>query len=435
MPLRTARLLPALGALGCLAYALSPPGASAAEWSVTPFLREEVGYDDNPRLTRQDHESVWVNELDLRTALRYRTELTEATVTPRFRAWRYSAEKDLLDRDDGFLTAAFSHERERWSVTADADLEYRGSRTIDLETAERADVNVDTRDRSASLAWRYLLTERDSLEVAASYGDVTYEDTDTTGLRDYRFSSLSLTGSRQMSLRDSISVTVFGSRFETPRSSFTRVDDFDLSLTTTTESETETLGVQAGWGRAWTETLTSSISAGVRRSDIESVTRQLGQVPRQILPGVFVAVPVDQRVSSDESSDGLVLSASLSQALERWSWELDYSRQLTPQSNGTEVERDRLQVRLERELQPGLTGFLDGLYYEDGLVGDNVDDDDPRAFARLNLGLRARLSRFWTLNGNVRLRRNEPRNSDDMAESNAVFVSVVYNRDRIAWSR
>jgi hypothetical protein len=238
-----------------------------------------------------------------------------------------------------------------------------------------------------------------------------------------------------MSLRDSISVTVFGSRFETPRSSFTRVDDFDLSLTTTTESETETLGVQAGWGRAWTETLTSSISAGVRRSDIESVTRQLGQVPRQILPGVFVAVPVDQRVSSDESSDGLVLSASLSQALERWSWELDYSRQLTPQSNGTEVERDRLQVRLERELQPGLTGFLDGLYYEDGLVGDNVDDDDPRAFARLNLGLRARLSRFWTLNGNVRLRRNEPRNSDDRAESNAVFVSVVYNRDRIAWSR
>lgn len=434
MPPRTARLLPALGALGCLAYGLSPPGAGAAEWSVTPFLREEVGYDDNPRLTLRDHESVWVNELDLRTALRYRTELTEATVTPRFRAWRYSAEKDLLDRDDGFLTAAFSHERERWSLTADAGLEYRGSRTIDLETADRADVNVDTRDRSASLAWRYLLTERDSVEVAASYGDVTYEDTDTTGLRDYRFSSLSLTGSRQMSLRDSISLTVFGSRFETPRSSVTQPGLFG-PVTTFQESETETLGLQAGWGRAWTETLTSSLSAGVRRSEIESVTRQTGS-QLQFVGGRFVVVPFDTGdIRDDESSDGLVLAASLSQALERWSWEVDYSRQLTPQSNGTEVERDRLQVRLERELQPGLTGFLDGLYYEDGLVGDNVDDDDPRAFARLNLGLRARLSRFWTLNGNVRLRRNEPRNSDDRVESNAVFVSVVYNRDRIAWSR
>jgi hypothetical protein len=194
--------------------------------------------------------------------------------------------------------------------------------------------------------------------------------------------------------------------------------------------------VQAGWGRAWTETLTSSLSAGVRRSDIESVTRQTGtQVVLDPNLGLVLRPFDTGDIREDESSDGLVLSASLSQALERWSWELDYSRQLTPQSNGTEVERDRLQVRLERELQPGLTGFLDGLYYEDGLVGDNVDDDDPRAFARLNLGLRARLSRFWTLNGNVRLRRNEPRNSDDMAESNAVFVSVVYNRDRIAWSR
>lgn len=451
----------------------------AAEWSVTPEVRETVLFDDNRRLTTADHESVWGNELTAGGRGRYRTELTEISITPKFRQRRFSNEKEILDRDDFLFDADLEHTGERSRLELGLSLDYRGSLTTDLESSTRTNVNVDARDRALSGSWSYALDARNSVQVAGSYSDIDYENSTTTGLSGYRFASVSVTGIRSLTERDQVSLTVFNSRYTQPRNI-----TVSNNVATTQESETDTVGFQLGYSRSFTENLLGSVSLGTRNSDSESQTSQAFDVTTPIgvggqrvsaaaannkvditgdplrvpagstfllgglfpvvagdgadftaAPGTVLLVPPGTGVllsDVDESSSGLAINASIEQALETLDWSVSYSRSLSPQADGDLNERDDLQVRLRQEFSQRLSGTLDGRYYEDGAVGDSGQNE--RKFFRLAAGLNWRLDRNWTLGGRYQFRRNE-NSVGDAAESNAVFITLTYLRDTLAWSR
>lgn len=426
--------------------ALVTPSTHGAEWSLTPRLQESVLYDDNRRLTIRDHEAVWGNELRVGGEARYATELTEASFSPIFRQRRFSGEKELLDRDDLFLDAGFTHTGERTLLDVEAAIEYRGSITNDLLTTVRTDVNVDARDRSLSATWSYAFDARNTLQLAGSYSDLDYERTRDTGLSNFRFSTVSVAGIHRLTARDQVSLTVFNSRFVQPRT--TTVIN---GISTTSESETDTLGLQLGYTRNFTETLVGSLSAGARRSDSESEVVQSFTVlgPPQLVPpppppgavvigniGGFPLVQIPQQVTNrqetDDTSTGLAINASIEQQLETMDWELTYSRSLTPQGDGDLTERDQITLSLDRRFSERLRGNLDARYFQDsGLDGGGRDE---REFLRVAAGVRWRLSRFWSVSSRYQYRRNE-RDTIGTAESNGLFVSLDYNGDKMAWSR
>lgn len=423
-------------AFSLLCLALVAPLAHGAEWSVTPRLQESVLYDDNRRLTTRDHESVWGNEIRAGGEAKYATELTSISFNPIFRQRRFSGEQELLDRDDVLLDAGFTHTGERSLLDVSASIEYRGSITNDLETTARTNVNVDARDRELSATWTYAFDARNSLQLAGSYSDLDYERTRDTGLSDFRFSSVSASGIHQLTARDRVSLTVFNSRFVQPRA--TTVNN---GITTSSESETDTLGLQLGYTRNFTENLLGSLSAGARRSDSESEVVQSFTVlgPPQLVPdgsGGFTIVQIPQQVTNrretDGSSTGLAINASIEQQLETMDWEITFSRSLSPQGDGDLTERDQLTLALNQRFSERLQGNLDARYFQDsGLDGGG---QDAREFLRVAAGVRWRLSPFWSVSSRYQYRRNK-RDSIGTAESNGLFVSLNYNGDKTAWSR
>lgn len=454
---------------------------SAAEWAVTPEVRNTLVYDDNRRLSVADHDGVWGDLLDAGVALGFRTPRLEATVTPRFELHRFSGERDLLNREDRYLDGVVSHIGERSRLEINAALGYRGSLTNDLEADEQTNVNSDTRERAVTATWSYALTPRNTLQVSGSYSDIDFDLDRTTGLTDYRVASVSVTGVHQLGARDQLSLTLFQTRFNSPEAT-TEIN----GVATTAESLTTTTGFQLGWNRTLSETLTGSVSIGSRDSQTESTTRQSTvngvtfapaggrvqivasgqggdltgdvvsvpqsstlvvppfQVPATLFnPGdtiaaTVVAIPAGEEVlliaqDIDESNQGLALNVSLNQRLERWSWQVDYSRSLSPQSNGALRERDNVQWSLRRRVSSRLTGLVDGRYYEDGGLDDGAGDDQ-RTFFRFSSGLRWQVSPYWALTGRYQHRRNENPNTD-AAESNAVLFTLAYSGDKTAWSR
>jgi hypothetical protein len=450
-----------------------------AEWSVTPEVRDTLLYDDNRRLTQDDHETVWGNLLNAGADFSWRTERSTATVTPRVEARRFSAEKDLLDRDDRFLSGSFRHLTELSSLDLRAGLAYRGSLTTDLEATERTNINSDTRARDLSATWTRALTPRNTVQLSGSFRDVSYELAESSGLTDFDSASLVATGIHQLTERDRLSLAVFRSRYRSPRAT-----TVTPGVATTQESQVTTTGFQLGWERELTETLSFSVSGGTRQSRTQSellqafdtarnvdvggrrvrvesgrdtldLTGGAVEVPPGLLfvgPGIFgvglpgadftapegtrVAVPggTELRLSDvDETSDGLVIDASVSQTLETLSWNAAYSRNISPQSDGTLRERDDLSLALRKRLSPRHTGLVNARYYEDG----GLDDDgggNERQFLRLSAGLRWELTPYWSVSGRYQYRRNE-NPSTDAAESNAVLFTVAYSGDKTSWSR
>lgn len=472
-----------LGLLALVGGAALP--APAAEWGVTPEVGNTLVYDDNRRLAVGEHDPAWGTLLDAGVALGVRTERTEAEITPRIEVRRFSAEQDLLDRDDRHLQGVVRHLGERSRLELNAALSYRGSLTTDLESTERTNVNSDTRDRSLGATWSYAVTPSNTLQVSGNYSDIDYDLDRTTGLRDYRFASIAATGVHQWSARDQISLSVFRSRFRSPEAT-TTLD----GVATTGETETTTTGFQLGWNRTLSETLTGSVSVGTRHSETRSTTRRTttngvnfvppgGQVevvadtrggdltgavarvpaastitvpgaggpvtappntfpPGSTLTALAVAIPpgaevllLDQDV--DQSSRGLALNASLEQTLDTWSWRADFSRSLSPQSNGDLRERDNLDLVLRRRFSQRLTGLVDGRYFEDGGLDDG-GGDGQRTFLRVSAGLRWQVSPYWTVTGRYQHRRNETRDAAT-AESNGVLFTLAYRGEKTAWSR
>ena len=87
-----------------LALAL-PLSVEAAEWSVEPKISLKTGYNDNIRLTAQDHDSVWETALTPLVKFAVAEENRGLSGDARVSVRRFSGgndreSSDILDRED-----------------------------------------------------------------------------------------------------------------------------------------------------------------------------------------------------------------------------------------------------------------------------------------------------------------------------------------------
>jgi hypothetical protein len=419
---RSARLLLPLVAVGLAGAAL------AAEWSVTPRLGVRMEYDDNRRLSldcpaRSTEEEctpptgTFGTVVDAAAQLAWATQVSTVSVTPRLRASRYQEDPDLLDSDDQYLDliASTRSERARYGLDGNMSLEtVQTSETIaDQEgvSLRRRNVQIPRDQWRLRPSWSYTLSERNVLSLDANLTWVDYGSEGRTGAAggyvDYNFYVANASLAHALTERDTISGFAYFSRYER--------DVLD--------SVTDSVGFQVGYELALTETLKGSVAVGLVRSDFSSDSQRIEVAGRElVIPGL------------ETTEDGQLINASLTQTLERGSWSVTASRTLSPTGEGVLVTRDELRGNLTHGLSQRLEGRLGVLAFADSSVGGQGQRSD-RDYARVELGLRYRLTPYWSVTGQYNYRYEKYDTNPDAADSNALWLTVNWQGNKWATSR
>lgn len=396
MGLRGTRLSAALVAAAGVAAAA---GAQAAEWWLEPMVRGRTFYDDNFRLRTENEEAVWSVLVEPRIAGGRRIERAGISFDAgaQFRRYPGDSELDSNDQDVRLNTYYFS-ERNRF----DLGLDVVRDTTLTSEIEETGLVQEQRRRTEVSLSpsWVRTLTERDSLQVSYLGQSVQY-DAAPTEFIDYQYHSLTGTWLRRLDEKNELNLSAFLSRYEA---------DNDRATI-------DTVGVQGGIDHEFSQTLSGTLLAGVRRSDSESLLNL----------GLF------QIRTEDESTGGLFL-AGLEKTFERGSVEASLTRSITPGSFGAVYQSDRLLLNAQRPLDSRrrISVRVSALRYE-AVQGSNASRD--RTAFRVRPEFHWKLSRELWASASFQYRWQEFENADEAASSSRIEMTLEYRWPRVAWSR
>jgi len=251
---------PLNGAL--LAILAFPLPTQAAEWSAEPSISLRTGYNDNIRLTTADHDSVW--ETTLTPAVKFGVAKEHqglfggaSASIRRFSGGSGRESSSTLDREDYHLNTNAYHKTPR--NVFKANLNYTRDSTLDSELDETGNV-IDvraTRERiTLGPSWEAMLTEKTRLKLGYQYTDVSFsDDPGITDLVKYNYDVFSSALIHQLTARNQGTLSASYSRYQ---------PDTDL--------DSDTLSLQAGISRNFSETLVASFLAGVRRTTSDQYT-------------------------------------------------------------------------------------------------------------------------------------------------------------------
>lgn len=389
------------------AIALLLPGAAlAAEYFYEPRASFHAQVNDNPLLT-QEKDTVYGGFTDLQLEFGAATERSSLSLTPRGRIYRFASD-DRLDREDLILDLAGRHLfTERLSSGLAFNFTQDTTTTSEAEDTGLVRVRTNRTSKNVSPSLSYALTDRDTLSASFSWTDVAYEETVTRAFTDYEYLNLSGVWQRQFSETSVLFATLFVSRFKTPQ----------------TEGETDSIGFQAGFERAFTETLSGRVAVGAIHSEFEFLERII------IPPFIFV-----RPAESDDT--GVLLDFSLTKRFEVSSVTVSYVSSVSPSGRGAQQSQDRWKLLGNYRINERLTALLDVEYLvsesQSAGVGSPALD---RTYWRAEPRLRWRWTENWSVVGAYRYVNQEYDTAPDAADSNAVTVSLVWAGDRSSISR
>ncbi len=407
-------------ALAAPVLALLPATAPADEWSAKPRVSSRVIYDDNPRLFTDNQDDALGVITDAAVDLGWSDGASQIAFTPRLRHNEYDSDHPELDSLDQYYTLSGSTSTDRAKYGLNASASFATVLTTEdvvEETGRRQqrDRQVDRDSLSITPSFSYILSERNTLSVDFTASDVNYKG---PGYRDYQFYTSNVSLGHALSERDTVSAIAYLSRYDR-----TLLDSGDLGglLRSKVDGTTDSIGAQAGYERAITETMKGRVAAGLVRSEFSADKAKL-------VGGGSV------ELFEDSTDWGQLLNFSLNEKLDRYGWEVAASRALTPTGDGVLVRHDELSGGLSRELGPLTSGRLRLVAFQEKGLKSTADFAD-RKYARFEAGLSYRLTPFWTLSGSYQYRYEKYNDADDSATSNAFWVSIGYQGDKWAVSR
>jgi hypothetical protein len=393
----------------------------AEEWSVTPRASAALVYDSNPRMFLEGEDNTGV-VTDLAADFAWRTEVSSLTFTPRLRVNRYERDRDAMDSDDQYYTLGASTATERGKYGVDASLSYATALTTEDIVAETGVLRRDARTSRDSWAlsprFSYILTERNTLS-----GDFTLSavDYDGGGYRDYQFYLANLALGHALSPRDTVSGILYLSQYD--RLLREDGDPFGpgVFVAGDVEAASRSIGLQVGYERKLTETVTGTVAVGAVRTDFEA-------------DAVRLSTGGGADLFPDSTDYGQLLTAKLTQRLERGEWDLGLTRNLTPTGDGVLVRRDEAKAGYRRELGPRSTARAALVVFQEESVGGQVNVAN-RDYALVEGGVSYRLTPYLVLSGKYVYRYEKYESADDAATANAVWLTLAYEGDKHAISR
>ena len=414
--------------LPSLALAIVLP-CQAAQWSVEPKVSIRSGYNDNIRLTTRDHDSVW--ETAVTPSIKFggaeenRGLFGNADVSVRrFFGGNGRESSDILDREDAHFNINAYNRTQRNEFTGFFD--FTRDSTLDSEFDETGNVIDDRATRirkTIGPGWSYSLTE--VMQLNANYAFTKVDFSDDPGIDnnidyDYHVFSGSLT--RQFTPKVQGTLTSSYNMYQ-PRAN--QEIDTPSGTLSVPDLDSDTLSVQVGIKRVFTETLTTDWLAGMRRT--KSDTSEL----------VFTGSGF--RFDKDDSNDtGAVFSASITKLLESGKLSFTASRVSTPASDGDLLDTTRFIFNGEHRFTEALKTSLRAEYSTIETIASataGLNDRDDRTLYRIVPRVSWRWQREWEIAGSYEYAKKDEDNDPKDATRNAVYLTLSYRPDKLFISR
>jgi hypothetical protein len=406
----------------------------AAEWSVEPRLELKAGYNDNIRLTTRDHDSVWETALTPRVKFGTAEENwgvhgNASASIRRFFGGDGREDNDILDREDYFFNVDAYRRGERSEFTGLIDLARQSTIDAELEEGDAVDNTATLIRKTISPGWSYNLTELMRFNAGYSFTAVDFSDEKDSGSNrnnieyDYQVFSGSLT--RQFTPKVQATLATSYSMYQ-PETNF----------------DSDTLSVQVGIRRDFTETLTTDWLAGMRRTESDTgklVPEGFCAPPGGSFPDCTVGIPVvtGSKVRKNSDTDtGTVFSASITKLLESGQLSLSASRMSTPSSDGELLDTTRFIFKGEHRFTETLRTTLRAEYSNIEVISRaSLNDRGDRDIYRVIPRIIWRFQREWEIAGQYEYAKKDEDDESGNATRNAVYLTLSYRPDKLFISR
>lgn len=401
------------GSISFLTLLLSgTPIAHAAEWKIEPVLQLSGGYNDNIRLSTNNEISSATGVFSPSSTFSVATPTAGASGKVRFDFERYTEDSDL-DENNSLVNLDLyqSFERSRLGL----DLAYINDTTLDSQLEETGLVldRIRRSRISASPSWTWLMDERSNLSASYSYSDVEYKNPGTSGFVNYTLNNGQLSLTRTLNERSAATVSLARVRSD---------NDNDVKSTNT--------NLQGGVAYQFSETLSASLFAGGRRTEVDYSRTSF--VP--VFSGSVIIGYVPLTAAVTNSDWGYIFNIGITKKFLRGETSVSASRDISNDINGTPIEVNRLRWNNLYRFSETFSGHLNLELYNSqysNAFGQNLD----RNYYSVQPELTWQFARFWSLTGSYRYRVQTYSNSNDDATQNAAYLTLTYLWPRIAVSR
>jgi hypothetical protein len=373
---------------------LVPGSAVADRWRIQPNANLVTRYDDNVRFVPENAESGFAATANARLRATRSTENSNTGIYLGLGETRYP---EFSDRDNtrGFAGFDLGYRLERQEFRLGGRFDSKS--TIDSEVATTGLVQVNRQQNSWEVnpAWSYALSRRSTLEVDASYRDVTYDDPQNPLFRDFTDFTLGTLG-------------VGGTYRATERLALTSRVDYGRYEAKDIDNEYDNLGVLFGARYAVSERSSLAAEVGLRR------TEQTRGLPNGL--------------ELTESSSGPTYQLSYLREFEAGGGvTLEARRQLLPSGSGQVLDTTGLLATLDYPLAARWQLGLDAEAYRNRRP-DGRQGLQNRDYASVAPSLDYKIDEYWSLSAGYRFRWQERESVSVDAVSNAVFLTLNWSR-------
>jgi hypothetical protein len=411
----------------------APLPTNAAEWSAEPSISLRTGYNDNVRFETGPHDSTWETSLTPAVKFGMATENkglfgNASASVRRFTGGSDTNSSDLLDREDYQLRVNAYHRTELGELNGLLNLT-RDS-TLDSQLDEEGIVIQDRATRSRinfSPSWTRLLNEKTTISLSYNLTNVSYSDEiGITDLIEYDYNVFSSSLIRQFTPLIQGTLSASYSNYEPE-----------------TDLNSETINIQAGLSKNFSETLMASFLVGQRNTTSDTLIgggfcvlanpgatfpECEGGVPVE-LPGVFTKGELD--------TSGLTINASITKILETGSLSASLNRSSSPSGSGELLDRTSLILTGVHNFTETLSSSLSiGYTMNETIVNSsgNESDQADRTLFRVKPKISWHWQPEWGLTGGYEYARSEDINSD-IATRNTLYLTLTYRQPKISISR
>lgn len=388
----------------------------ADAWVVQPSVRLEGIYDDNFRLSADMPDKVTTARISPAIEVSRITETTDIAGLLRVdRNFYFGDDENLDDQSNQLLDFSYFRLGELshfgGAISFQRDTLLRTVRSIeetdDVTVDPGDDVdegltrrNVERQRLELGPSWGLFLTERTEVGLSYDFSDVSLSnisedapgdpDDDVSGLNEYHTHTVGAELLTRVTELDRLALIFEGRRYESDNDR--RFDNYDL---------------QAGVVHQFSETTTGLFTAGARYTEFD-----------------FEDDPAGGETGSDTGFSA-TLSGTKRAGLTTFTGTLE--RTTTPSVSGNLVETDQIIFNLSRVLSERASFILRSRIFETEAINE-LDSASNRRFISIEPRLRYELSPSWALETAYEYRREKEFDEADSADSNAVFLTLIYER-------
>jgi len=385
--------------------------AQAAEWLIEPKISLRAGYNDNIRLDTLSEESVW--ETAVTPSVRFGVAKENRGLfgkayasVRRFSGGSGRNSSSQLDREDYHFDtdAYYATERNRFSGL----LNFTRDSTLDSELDQTGQVipSRATRERiTLGPRWIGTLNEKTQADLSYNYTTVSYADEeDFRRLIEYDYHQFSAALLRQFTPRIQGTLSTAYSSYQ-PDSGF----------------DSDTVNIQVGISRSFSETLSTSWLAGYRETTSDTLTATQTGTKKD-----------------DDNNSGSVFSANITKLLEKGELSANLSRSSNPSSDGELLDTTRLILAGKYKFSEKLRSSLSISYSNAetiSRVSGNIRKTDEDFF-RIRPKLFWKWHREWQLAAEYEYVENKDKDKKQgTARRNAFYLTLSYQPSKISISR